>query len=279
MEIKFNTVSPVILSGRSSYALYEGIDYEEARKEGSEKISIIYPFCSYENRNNKPDKGFEKANSYCIPASSLKGSILLNENGKKNDSKEENSFRQNVIFKDISIKKEHIILKSVCKFQYLYQELKESNEAHKKVDKTPEYGEFFPNVKIEMLDAGVSFKGNVLIKDTKKDLKRTFEKRLDKTCSITDDKLKRYINEINFRIQKVKDLGISEENKESVIEELKGIKKAICDIRKKEKRYIFLGGYKGILGSLTKVQTGSIMTGFYIDKETKLPYGIVEVIK
>ena len=46
---------------------------------------------------------------------------------------------------------------------------------------------------------------------------------------------------------------------------------------------IFLGGYKGILGSLSQSDLSQqnkeprITNGFYIDEETLLPYGLVEV--
>ncbi|MBC2576270.1 RAMP superfamily CRISPR-associated protein [Peptostreptococcus canis] len=272
MEIKFRTVSPVILSGRSSFALYKGIDYE---KVDSQEINIVYPFFSYENRNNKSDKIFEKAKSYYIPASSLKGSILVNKNDNKNKSKEENLFRQNTIFRDVLIKKEHIILNKLWKFQYLYQELKENNKENKK----PKYEEFFPAVGVEMLNTGVDLVGNILIKDIEKNLKEKFEKRLNETCCLTDNKLIKYLSEIDDRIQKIKDLKIVEEDRKNTIKELEDIKNAISKLRKSGKKYIFLGGYKGLIGSLIKIEGKNIRNGFYIDKETMLPYGLVEVIK
>lgn len=268
MEIKFRVISPVILSGRSSFALYKGIDYQEV---ADDEISIIYPFFSYYDRNNRFDKNFEQADSYYIPASSLKGSILLNEK----ESKEENLFRQNIIFRDVFIKKENIILKKLSKFQYLYQEIKKTNER----DKKPKYEEFFSTVGIEMLTPGIDLVGNILIKNTEKELEKKLKERLNKTFHITDKKLSRYLCEVNTRIQNIKKLNIEEMDKRSTIKELEDIKRAINKLRESGEKYIFLGGYKGLLGSLTKCDNKNIRNGFYIDRETMLPYGLVEIMK
>lgn len=270
MELKFRTVSSVILSGRNSFSLYKGIDYKEV---SNEEISIIYPFYSYENRNNKYNKIFEKANSYYIPASSLKGSLLVNKKNEKIQSKEESLFRQNVIFKDVLIKKEQIALKNLWKFQYLYQELKENNESNKK----PIYDKFFPAIRIEMLKHDSYLIGNILIKNFEEE----FQKRMDKTFSITKDRLKKYEMEIDVRIQKIEKLKLVNDDYKEARKKLEKTKNAINQLRKSDKKYIFLGGYKGILGSMTitEVENKNIRNGFYIDEETMLPYGLVEVMK
>lgn len=274
MELKLKTVSPVILSGRNSSALYRGVDYE---KVSNDKTNIIYPFFSEENRNGKANKPFEKANSYYIPASSLKGSLLPNAN--ENISKEEILFRRNVIFRDILIEKEKVALKKLWKFQYLYQENKNNDGSNK----DPKYDIFFPTVGIEMLEAGICFTGTILIKDTEKDFKKQLEKRLNSIFYQTKEKLNRYSNEIDIRIDEIRNIRIDEIRKlkdtEKVIEKLEGMRKSINQLIKSDKKYIFLGGYKGLLGSLTKLENNeNIKNGFYVDEETLLPYGLVEVI-
>ena len=67
---------------------------------------------------------------------------------------------------------------------------------------------------------------------------------------------------------------------------MKKLNKIKCNIQKQlssNKNMIFLGGYKGILGSLSQFsspqqdENHKITNGFYIDEETLLPYGLVEV--
>ena len=49
----------------------------------------------------------------------------------------------------------------------------------------------------------------------------------------------------------------------------------------RKKNFIFLGGYKGLLGSLSQLEikdkNHKIQNGFYIDENTLLPYGLVAV--
>ena len=58
------------------------------------------------------------------------------------------------------------------------------------------------------------------------------------------------------------------------MEEIKEKIKSLID-----RKLLFLGGYKGILGSLTRKldEIQKVKNGFYIDEETMLPYGLVEV--
>ena len=88
--------------------------------------------------------------------------------------------------------------------------------------------------------------------------------------------MKNYIAEIN----KVEN---QEKNQEVYMKKLNKIK---CNMQKQldsNKNMIFLGGYKGILGSLSQSDLSQqnkeprITNGFYIDEETLLPYGLVEV--
>ena len=267
MKLKFKTISPVILSPRMEKALYKGVDFKEiimkdTKIEKVENINIIYPFYSYEDRDLLSESIFLYANEYYIPASSLKGALL----GSKKDEKE-NSFRSKLLFHDVKIS--DIKLKNLYKFQYLYEK-KNNNEKNK----TPKYTIFFPGVAIEMLESKKEFESEILIKSS--EIKKDFCDKLKENFGITKIKLKNYIAEIN----KVEN---QEKNQEEYMKKLNKIK---CNIQKKldsNKNMIFLGGYKGILGSLSQSDLSQqnkeprITNGFYIDEETLLPYGLVEV--
>ena len=290
MKLKFKTISPIILSSRTEKALYKGIDFKELMSFEDidmQNINIVYPFYSYESRDLLPEKNFSTAKEYYIPASSLKGALLGN---KKSD--EENSLRRKILFQDIKINYSHIKLRNIYKFQYLYQEDKEEiqnqgnqaknvNKANKY--KTPKYDVFFPSVAIEMMDVGNEFECEILLKEpiTSEEF---FKKKLDENFNITQNKLKNYVKEIENRMQEIKswikkkELEKPEDNDENYIEKLQTIENNINELLNSNKKMIFLGGYKGILGSLSKLdENTNIQNGFYIDDEALLPYGLVEI--
>ncbi|ALA95109.1 hypothetical protein [Leptotrichia sp. oral taxon 212] len=289
MKLKFKTISSVILSPRMEKALYKGVDFKEiimkdTKIEKVENINIVYPFYSYDDRDLLSESNFLYANGYYIPASSLKGALL----GSKKDEKE-NSFRSKILFHDVKIR--DIKLKNLYKFQYLYEK-KDNHEKNKtetaqtstatydkkkdnnETNKIPKYTVFFPGVAIEMLESKKEFESEILMKSS--EIKKDFCDKLKENFGITKIKLKNYIAEIN----KVEN---QEKNQEEYMKKLNKIK---CNIQKQlssNKNMIFLGGYKGILGSLSQFsspqqdENHKITNGFYIDEETLLPYGLVEV--
>lgn len=279
MKLKFTTISPVILSPRMEKALYKDVDFKEVKKiEKVDNIKVVYPFYTYESRDLLFEKCFSYAKEYYIPASSLKGALL----GSKK-SRDENSFRSKILFQDIKISKEYIELKRLYKFQYLYQENKEKNSDDKQeiVYKIPKFELFFPNVAIEMISSGKEFEGEILLKSGVSE--ELFKSKLDESFLITKNKLNNYIKEIEERIKIInlwindKKINKQEEKNGDCIKKLKNIQERIQQI-KSRKNIIFLGGYKGILGSLSRLDKNyDIQNGFYIDEETKLPYGLVEL--
>lgn len=282
MKLKFTTISPVILSPRMEKALYKDVDFKEVKEiEKVDNIKVVYPFYTYESRDLLFEKCFSYAKEYYIPASSLKGALL-----ESKKSRDENSFRSKILFQDIKISKEYIELKRLYKFQYLYQENKEKNSDDKQeiVYKIPKFELFFPNVAIEMISSGKEFEGEILLKSGVSE--ELFKSKLDESFLITKNKLNNYIKEIEERIKiinswiedgKLERQVEDSEGNENYIEKLKSIQKRIKEIQNR-KNIIFLGGYKGILGSLSEINnTQKIRNGFYIDRETMLPYGLVEV--
>ena len=293
MKLEFTTISPVILSPRMEKALYKGVDFKEIDKntknlkvEKSDNINIIYPLYSYEDRDLLSEKSFSYAKEYHIPASSLKGALLVGKRGENEDV-----LRSKILLKDINIGKEDVELKNLYKFQYLYQGAKgennngeaQPNDKQNLTYKTPKFEPFFLGVAIEMIGIEKKFESEILLKaDISEEL---LDNKLEESYSITKRKLDSYIDEIKQRVENInswiKDgkLKKAEEKEEDYVNSLKCIENNIESLIKGGKKILFLGGYKGILGSLTnKVnENQKVKNGFYIDEESMLPYGLVEV--
>lgn len=282
MILKFKTISSVILSQRAESALYEGIDF----KATEDKIKIIYPFYSYEYRNFNAKNTFKFAEKYYIPASSLKGALLSEEANTENKIFNE-EIRKKILIEDIELNKSQIQLNNIFKFQYLYQQCKEfekenNNSKNKFKYKAPKLENFFPTLRIEMLKSNENFEGNISLKISEEE----FYNKLKNVFITTKKKLKRYINEIDSKILEInswKKYNNEDSNAfDEAIKKLEIIKKSINDEKDSDKNMIFLGGYKGILGSISKDISShkniKIQNGFYIDTETNLPYGLIEVL-
>jgi len=277
MKLHFKTISAVILSPRTQKALYKGVDFkedeEDVKIEELDNINIVYPFYSYENRELLSEQDFSYAKEYYIPASSLKGALLGQKKGE-----EENTLRSKILFQDIRISKSHIRLRHLYKFQYLYQETQEDNANNKGNDKKkPKFTLFFPNIAIEMIEDGKEFESEVLLKMP--DLSEEFfRNKLEESFEITKKKLENYMKETEKRIEAINSWEIKAED---CLDKLKGVKASIQIQLERKKNFIFLGGYKGLLGSLSQLEIKDeghkIQNGFYIDKDTLLPYGLVEV--
>lgn len=291
VKLKITTISPLILSPRTEKALYKGVDFKNIKEDiknsnivNVDKINIIYPFYSYEERDLLPVNEFSYAQEYYIPASSLKGALL---SGIKNE--DDNSFRTKILFQDIKISKENIELKNLYKFQYLYQNDKKKNKNNKEktVYKAPKFETFFPSVAIEMIGSGKKFETEVLFRC---EVSVDFKNKLEDSFESTKNKLNNYMEEVEKRItnieswikeRKLENQVEKSKDNENYLEKLKKIKyniqKLLQQIQNK-KNIVFLGGYKGILGSLSQLdQNHNVQNGFYIDKETMLPYGLLEV--
>ena len=292
VKLKITTISSLILSPRTEKALYKGVDFKNIKKDiknsnivNFEKINIIYPFYSYEQRDLLPGNEFLYAQEYYIPASSLKGALL---SGTKNE--DDNSFRSKILFQDIKISNENIELKYLYKFQYLYQNDKKKNKDNKQktVYKVPKFEYFFPSLAIEMIGSGKEFETEVSFRC---DVSAEFKHKLEDSFESTKNKLDNYMEEIEKRITTIeswiKDRKLENEvdkskGNENYIEKLKEIKDNIQKLLQQQiqnkNNILFLGGYKGILGSLSQLdQNHNVQNGFYIDKETMLPYGLLEV--
>ena len=212
MKLRFTTISSVILSPRMDKALYKGVDFKEIEtnigKQDPKKmdnINIVYPFYSYEDRDLLSEKSFSYANEYHIPASSLKGALLVSKRDENEDA-----LRSKILFKDINISKEDVELKNLYKFQYLYQEAegKNNNSGQNQLNykqnlayKTPKLEPFFPSVAIEMIGIGTEFESEILFKSGISE--EVLNHKLEESISITKSKLYNYIKEIKQRIENI----------------------------------------------------------------------------
>lgn len=284
MNLKFKTISPVILSPRIEKALYKGVDFKEINGDVDDygikdisNIKVFYPFYSHERRDLLSLFGFSYAKEYYIPASSLKGALL----GYKKNEKEEN-LRRKVFFQDIKICDSYIKLKNLYKFQYLYQKTEKIDNKNIRIEyKIPKFEPFFPSVAIEMMDSNSVFDCEILLRKSEE---KEFSARIKENFCITKNKLCNYVRETENRINDIKswieDGRIKDQTNMEFIKKLEKIK---CNIQAEidsDKNIIFIGGYKGIIASLSKFdETREIKNGFYIDYSTLLPYGLIEVIE
>lgn len=284
MNIKLTTISPVILSPRTEKALYKGVDFKEILEKEraslkTDNINMVYPFYSYDDRNLLSESPFLPAKKYYIPASSLKGALL----GSKKDDME-NRLRSKILFQDVRVDDLHIKLGNLYKFQYLYQESKKqsNNKKQEIIFKNPKFAPFFPGVAVEMMGNKEEFEFQVLLKE-REISEEFFKQRLEENFDITKRKLKNYIEEIERRIKDISSwvetgkIKKQEENDQDYIAILKDIKSNI-QMQIESNNIVFLGGYKGILGSISQLdKTNKIQNGFYLDQYTLLPYGLVKV--
>ncbi len=273
-KIKLRTITPLILSNRMNDALYKGVDFskENEEKDFSDLAStnIIYQFSCYEDRSLRTDKSFSYAKNYYIPASSIKGALCLKEE------------HRTLKFKDMIVAKDVISLKYLYKFQYLYQNSEYLDKRKTNKDAKPKkikHKKYFPNILVEMMNPGECIRGEIIVKNNDKmDCKDI----LDNVNSISQRKLRAYLKQIGIicnmdYFKKLEEINVEED---SAITEFKKLKSNIDNLLKKDITIAFLGSFKGLLGGLTNFDfkdDKEIQNGFYIDKDTMLPYGLVEI--
>ncbi|SFE78524.1 hypothetical protein [Peptostreptococcus sp. D1] len=284
MNLKLKTISPVILSPRIENALYKGVDFKEINGAADDlgikdiaNVKVVYPFYSHESRDLLSIFNFSYAKEYYIPASTLKGALL----GYKKNGKQD-SIRRKVFFQDIKISNSYIKLKNLYKFQYLYQKTEEINGGNIHSEyKIPKLEPFFPRVVIEMMESNIIFDCEVLLRKSEE---MEFSSKIKENFCITKNKLYNYVKETENRINDIKswikDGKIKEQTNIECINKLEKIKFNIQAEIDSDKNIIFMGGYKGLIASLSKFnETQEIKNGFYIDYSTLLPYGLVEVVE
>lgn len=276
-NINLKSITPLIFSNRMNDALYKGVDFnkDEAEKDFIELVSanLVYQFSCYEDRTLRPDKTFSYAESYYIPASSIKGALCLKEEYR------------NLKFKDIQVEKEKISLSVLKKFQYLYQNLDDIDKNNKDKNARPKaikYTQYFPNIIVEMMKSGKCVSGEIVLRENDKMDYKSVVQQVD---SITRNKLSEYLKqmEIICNMEYFKELEKTncehDFGNESGLLKFKEVGNSIKNLLKKDIKLAFVGGFKGLIGGLNNCDfenNQEIRNGFYIDEQTMLPYGLVE---
>lgn len=264
-------------------ALYNEIDYQ---KNDSTNYEMVYPFYSFDDRYNRADKAFVKAENYCVPASSWKGALQLERTVETMETEIDESEKKNsnigkhFFCKDIMVKSDQIELRNLQKYQYLYQKEKGTKE--------PKLEVFFPRVGVEMLKANANLVGEILVKGLEVNWQKTCQNlnelariKLSNNIEEIDRIEKTYIKKEKDAVAKKLERNYKEKLKEllEVRENLKKIESGIgnLNVSGSSKAYIFLGGFKGLLHSLSReVKYDKFdSTSFFIDKGTKMLYGLV----
>jgi hypothetical protein len=239
---QLKTLSKVILSPRQQQAFYRGIDFENEEKG----INVIYPFYQRGEYTR-----YQKENQYYIPGSSIKGALLAPQTS-----------HPKLFVDDLPLETENIVLSQLHKLQNTGE-----NERQLKLNI------FFPNVGIEMCEAGIELTNKGVL-FSKKSPESYFEKESDRTKKM----IKKWLQSLG----ELCDLNEVEENtKDELNQTIYNLNLIQNQQKPNEKTYLmFLGGYKGLL--LSKVYQYNEETpqnGFFIDKDTYLPYGLVEISK
>ena len=254
------TLSPLILSPRSSQAFYKGIDY----KEEAYDYNIIYPFYRYSDYSefnpydpSSPDN--IKIDKYYIPGSSIKGALT---SGSDDRSKSLSLFVDDINETEASDFKVMPLKKS----QYF-----NLSEDAKIIPKIKSF--FDKTVGFEYLNAEVTLSGKVRFSG---DFDCLIQKSSDNTtakCRNDIDALERYIKKIKNR----KDY--QDKNKQSdydnVISEINEIKDHIAKFIKSSNHIILLGGYKGMIRSLNIPDENAQGAIFTTGKN--IPLGFAEI--
>lgn len=250
---RLETCSTVALSPRGQDGYYEGIHFkrEEMNKAaGDKKFNIIYPFYQY----GCYEKYDPEHTQYYIPGSSVKGAVGSSELG----------------IDDMIVDPKDIELKKLYKLQHCLPVGKEK-EDNKKV----KLDDFFPQLAVEMMRAGVKASGDVFCKGD-------LESILSKTRLNTEQKLLQLHRTLGEIIEKsvIDTEGEGDtKTKEILYKVWKNIKDKGYESKYFEKNtaFIFLGGFKGLLLSKIYVETDTLNGGIYIDRENELPHGLVKI--
>lgn len=239
------TLSSVIVSPRAGQAFYADVDNlppdlkaKDPVTAKEQSVKVVYPFYRYgEYAEYNPAQA-----SYYLPGSSIKGALQWSRQRPTR-----------LMADDVPIPNERIVLRNLWKAQYV----QESSEA--------KFDVFFENVGVEMLRADTKLEGELYLEDSTDFLWVLEQANRELTAKM------RQMQEYLRKLQK------GEYKKEEFAKTLAEIEESLCQLMK-EKNILIIGGYKGLLHSiLLKEYTEKPGSGLYIDRETLLPHGLVEI--
>lgn len=245
---KLKTVSSLVLSPREAQAFYVNENNRShligsGLKSGKDvnKVKVIYPFYQYGNYSEYNPKNSQ----YYIPGSSIKGAIC---SGIKN----KNTLK--MLVDDIPIHGKDLYLEHLYKLQRSGEKL--------------ELDTFFPNTFIEMLKAESEYVGQIYSNIELKNI-------LCEVQKATTRKLEQLLTKLKQDLE----LITQQETMIKVNQLLTNVMDILSKIKtNNEQKYtILLGGYKGLILSLTNVNHSKVSSAVYIDQSSNLPYGLVEL--
>jgi hypothetical protein len=245
---QLKTLSKVILSPRQQQAFYRGIDFKNEEQKIKDNINVIYPFYQRGEYTR-----YQRENQYYIPGSSIKGALLANEEGTPHPK---------LFVDDLPLNAQNIVLSQLNKLQNTGE-----NERQLKL------GIFFPNVGIEMCEAGIELTNKGVL-FSKKSPESYFEKEHERTKKM----IKKWLQSLD----ELCDLNeIEEDTKSDLLQTIYNLNLIQNQQKLNENTYLMiLGGYKGLLLSkVYKLKEEAPQNGFFIDRDTYLPYGLVEISK
>ena len=247
ISYKLELLSSLIVSPRSTQALYTGIDefcqiaktelpIWESKEE--QETKVVYPFYQYGAYTRYDPEHAE----YYLPGSSIKG-VLMAAQEKEYD----------LIADDITVPNSKIVLRNLWKAQYLQDPQKAA------------FAIFFNNVGVEMVKAHTKLHGDLYVE--------TVSGFLDVIAQASKNAIKK-MDQMHKYLQEL--LGKGYQNQE-LLESFERIY-ANLDLLLNEKNILILGGYKGLLHSILLDQNAKEFSGgVFIDFETFLPHGIVKI--
>jgi len=252
-KYKYNlkTLSPIILSPRSSKAFYRFLDYEEKDYE----YNIIYPFYQY----GEYDTFDAKTINRYIPGSSIKGALTSGLNDERNSL--------DFFIDDILIgKSNYLEVISLNKSQYF--NLSENSNV------IPKIKPFFDGtVGFESLKAGIELEGELRFAG---DISEILNKNSAKDrCQNDIIRLEKY----KENIKKPKDYNSNKDSQEAydtLISQISEIKKYIELFCEDNSDIILLGGYKGLVRSLNNSKD---LEGAIFATANNVPFGFVKIVK
>lgn len=240
-------LSSLIVSPRAGMALYKGIDefcetpeleLSDLANAKTRDVRVIYSFYQYgEYTRYNP-----KHASYYLPGSSIKGAL-----------KPKKASLDYFMVDDVMVPNVSVSLRNLYKAQYL-----EDKE-------TAEFGAFFDNVGVEMIQGGTELQGELYLGESV-----AFTDILKLANKDTKEKM----NQMTAYLQMLLARDYKNVNLNSTLDKVE--RELTC--RLNEDDIILIGGYKGLLHSILMSQhTKELTGGLFVDFKTMLPHGLVKI--
>ncbi|MBD8499548.1 hypothetical protein [Paenibacillus arenosi] len=251
-NFQLQTLSSLVLSPREQHSFYRiagdfATEAIIADSEEKKEVNIIYPFYQYGSYT----KYNPQSAQYYIPGSSMKGALRASGFAP---------LPTQLMVDDINVDRKDIRLRNLYKVQHAGTD----TESSAKIEV------FFPNVGVEMLNAGIQYQGVMYCDQDPKEYLLSVKQKTAHT-------LHQYVEQLNFSMLNMgdtkdrADLQEVKERSEGCLYQLKD--DSTSDLT------ILLGGYKGAILSGLYIDNDGVdhKSAIYFDKQQKLPHGLVQI--